>query len=120
MKHHTDPTEATSPQPISSLSMLGARLMWAMIGPAALLFAAGGIITAGTGWLTALDAFFALVVGAILLSRWAEYRSGPTMTLTGEVVTAGHFRRYMTALPADAASVWIAANVLGNHVLNQE
>lgn len=113
MKSYTDQSETRSPQPISSLSMLGARLLWAVIGPAALLFAAGGIITGGTGWLTWLDAFFALVIGLMLLGRWAEYRSGTTMTLTREVATVGDFRRYMTVLPAAAAGLWIAASVLG-------
>lgn len=110
-------TASNVPRPIDSLWVLGARLTWVFLGPAALFFLAAGIVNAGTGWFTALDGLFALVVGAMLLGRWVERRSGSATTVAGEASTPDQFRRYMTGLPIAAAGVWIVANVLGNHLL---
>lgn len=117
MKPETDPAGAPTPGQINSLSVLGARLTWAFLGPAALLLTTIGIVSNGTGWLTALDAFFGIVVILMLLSRWVEHRSGTSTTLMGEPASDAHFRKYMKALPPLAVVVWIVANILGNHAL---
>ena len=117
MKSHTESTITKSPQPISSVWVLGARITWVALGPAALLFTTYGIIANGTGWLTGLDAFFGVVVGLMLLGRWVDHRSGSSTTLMGEPATDQQFRKYLAMLPPLAASLWIAANALGNHVL---
>lgn len=104
-------------KPITSLSVLGARLTWIFAGPVALLFAAYGIVVAGSGWLTLLDAAFLAIVLFMLLGRWTEQRSGCAMTVYGDRPQPQQYRRYMTTLPVVAIAIWISANVLGNHLL---
>jgi|GEM_PF-7108197 len=53
----------------------------------------------------------------MILGRWVEFRSGTATTATGEPATVEHARRYTRVVVPTAACVWIAANVLGNHVL---
>jgi len=102
---------------ITSLSVLGARLTWVFIGPLFLLLSGWGIVSSGNGWFTAYDLLFVLAVGWIILARWFEQRSGSAATLDGQAVTADHFTRYIRALLCLAGLVWVAANVVGNHVL---
>ncbi len=104
-------------KPVTSLAVLGARLTWIFAGPVALLFAAYGIVNAGSGWLTLLDAAFFAIVLFMLLGRWTEQRSGCAMTVYGEPLPLRDYRLYMAALPVVAIAIWIAANVLGNHLL---
>lgn len=113
-----DPNPATpKPGEITSLSVLGARLTWLLLGPLALLAITYGIVAGGTGWLTGLDAGFAVVVGLMLLGRWVEQRSGTATTLTGEPATPAQFKRFVTTLIPAAAAIWVAANVAGNHLV---
>lgn len=106
------------PGEVTSIAALGGRITWALIGPMALLGVAYGIVSGGAGWLTALDAVFAGVVGLMILGRWVDQRSGSGLTLTGEPATESQLRRYVTMLMAVACVVWVIANVAGNHVLN--
>lgn len=87
--------ESASPKPgeITSFAVLGARLTWILVGPLALLGIIYGIVSGGTGWLTGLDAGFAVVVGLMLLGRWVEQRSGTATTLTGEPATPEQLKR---------------------------
>ena len=107
-----------NPGEISSFGVLLARLMWVLAGPLALLGVTYSIVSGGTGWLTGLDAAFGVVVGLMLVGRWYEHRSGEATTLTGEVATPEHFRRYMMLLPTAAVIVWVVANAVGNHILH--
>jgi divalent metal cation (Fe/Co/Zn/Cd) transporter len=109
--------DQTTPKPISSLGVLGARLTWVLLGPLALVGMTWGVVSQGTVWFTVFDAAFGAVVGLMLLGRWVEHRSGSATTLTGEPDTPEQFKRYMTLLPPLAASVWIVANVVGRYVL---
>jgi len=109
---HSEPGE------ITSLWVLGARLTWISVGPLALLGVAYGIVSKGTGWLTGLDAAFAIVAGLMLRGRWVEQRSGAATTATGKPATAEQFKRYVMLLIPLAAAGWVIANVVGNHVLN--
>jgi divalent metal cation (Fe/Co/Zn/Cd) transporter len=111
------PPAAPQPGEITSFVVLGARLTWVLLGPFALLGITYGIVTAGTGWLTGLDAGFGLVVGLMLLGRWLEQRSGTATTLTGAPATPEQLKRYVAVLLPAAAAVWVLANVVGNHVL---
>lgn len=99
---------------ITSVSVLGARVTWALLGPAAMMLLALGIARTGEGWLTVIDAIFAIAVGWTAWGRWFDERSS-------EASTAGHsawpFPRYAVVLLAVAAVMWLTANVLGNHVL---
>lgn len=102
---------------IRSMWVLGARVTWVLFGPMVLMLICLGIISRGNGWLTVLDAAFAVVAALMILGRWVEYRSGTATTVTGQPATAAQYHRYMAGLPVAAVILWVAANVLGNHVL---
>jgi hypothetical protein len=102
---------------VDSFSVLMGRLMWFLIGPAALLFTAFAIVNRGTGWLTGLDLGFLVIVALMIGGRWLELSSGSATTATGQPATPAHFRRYVQVLVPLAVLVWIAANTLGNHLL---
>lgn len=102
---------------IDSVGVLIARLIWILVGPVVLMFMAYAIVTAGSGWTTAWDVAYVVVVGLMIGGRWIEQRSGAATTATGDRATMHHFRRYVVVLAAVAAVIWIAANVFGNHVL---
>lgn len=106
-----------APQEITSVSLLLARLTWALAGPLALLGIAYGILSSGSGWLTGLDIAFAVVVGLMLLSRWLERRAGTLTTLSGQRARPDKHRRYTLGLVLVAALVWVGTNLVGNHVL---
>lgn len=105
---------------VTRFAVLAGRVMWFFFGPLVLVLAAVGILTSGSGWTTALDAVYLTVVALMVWGRWVEQRSGQAMTATGEPATWKDFRRYVEVLVPLAAAVWIAANLLGNHVLNMD
>lgn len=100
---------------VSSGVVLLGRLMWIILGPMLSVFITYGIVTR-EGWFTTWDAAFVVVV-LMVGGRWVEQRSGSATTATGEPATVGHFKRYVRVLLPLAAGVWVAANVLGNHIL---
>ena len=102
---------------ISSLWVLGARVTWTVLGPFALLLITAGIVSRGTGWATALDVCFGVVVGLMLFGRWVEQRSGSATSLHGEPSTLEQCKRYMIGLLLVAVALWSGANLLGNHIL---
>lgn len=116
--HPNSNSTPAEPVRITSFWVLGGRLTWIALGPVALVGLTIGIVSGGTGWLTGLDAAFVLVAGLMLLGRWTEQRSGSATTLTGEPATPAQLRRYVVLLIPVAAVIWLAANILGNHVLN--
>ncbi len=105
------------PPPIRSVWILGARITWILVGPLLAAAVVYAIIVNGRGWLTGWDALFAGLVALMVVGRWAEFRSGAATTATGEPATVEHTRRYTRVLVPAAVGVWVAANVLGNHVL---
>jgi len=76
------------------------------------------IVTTGSGWLTSWDVAFCVVVALMMAGRWVELRSGTATTITGEPATAAQCKRYDWVLLTVAGGLWIAANVVGNHVIN--
>jgi len=105
------------PGQIASLWVLGARLTWVLLGPFALLLISAGIVSRGTGWATALNVCFGVVVGLMLFGRWVEQRSGGATTTKGEPSSLEDCKRYTIVLLIVAASLWVGANLLGNHIL---
>ncbi len=96
---------------------LATRVTWFCLGPAAILFTLGGILSTGSGWTTALDAIYFAFVGVVVWCRWTEQRSGRGATIYGEPTTWDDFRRYVKTLLPVAFGAWVIANLLGNHVL---
>jgi len=117
MSTNSDSSSAKTGQ-INSLSVLGARLTWIIVGPAVLLGLTFGIVSSGSGWVTALDIAFCVVAGLMLLGRWVEQRSGSATDSRGEPATPEQLRRYVSTLIPVAATIWLMANVLGNHILD--
>lgn len=109
--------EPREPQPIGSMWVLLARLAWFLLGPVSAALLTYAIIHHGSGWLTGWDVAFLCVIAVMVLGRWAEMRSGVATTVSGAPATAAHFTRYVRGLLPVAAGVWLAANVLGNHIL---
>jgi hypothetical protein len=99
------------------LYALFSRLFWMMAGPMLLGFLTWQIVTASSGWLTALDLAFFVVLGGMVLSRLAEYLSGRGQTVYGERATRSHVSRYAAVVAIGGLSVWLVANLVGNHVL---
>lgn len=117
MSQHAAPVPTPSEHEITSLSALFGRLMWTLLGPMLLLASIYAIIFVGKGWFTPWDGFFAALVALMIAGRWLEHRSGSATTITGEPATTGHYHRYLKVLPAVALILWLAANVVNNHIL---
>jgi hypothetical protein len=93
-----------------------AHVAWIFMGPFVLFLILINIVRLGTGWLTALDAAYFVVVAAMILCRWFDQRSGQAITTTGVSATWADFRRYALLLPSLAIGAWILANAIGNHM----
>ena len=102
---------------VTSFAVLVARLTWMLAGPLALFVLAYHIGTAGTGWVTAANFGYFLILGGMLLARWYEYRSGQGQTAEGGAMTSADLRTYLIGATAVGVGVWVAANVVGNHLL---
>ena len=92
------------------------RLFWLMAGPLGLVLTLYFIVTSGTGWTTLADLIYFLLLGGMVLGRWLEFRGGNPRDSLGEPVTAADLRRYALKVALVGPAVWVAANVLGNHV----
>ncbi len=110
------PAAENSPEGITSVTVVLARIMWTLLGPAMAGLAIIRIVTRGDGWFTPLDAFYGVVVALMLGGRWIEQRSGAATTVTGAPSTPRHFRRYAILLLLVTAVAWVVANLIGNHV----
>jgi len=82
-----------------------------------LVFLAFRIVTASSGWLTAVDLAFFVVLAGMVLGRVAEFFSGHGETVYGERATRAHVSRYAAVAVVGGLGVWLVANVVGNHVL---
>jgi hypothetical protein len=100
----------------STSAVLG-RLFWMMIGPLFLGISAYYIVTAGTGWATAADLMYFLVLGGMILGRWLEFRGGNPRNSTGEPCAPGDLRRYVVLTIVIGVAVWVLTNAIGNHLL---
>ncbi len=110
--------EPTEPITVTSFAVLGSHLFWVVLGPLVLLLLLWGTTASESGWVAALDIAFFVVVASMIFGRWLDQRSGQGTTSAGEQSTWRDFRRYAWSLPIVAASAWIVANLLGNHVLD--
>lgn len=104
------------PAPNATLAPLG-RIAWTILGPMVLLVITLLIVLKSSGWITVVDVAFFAVLGLCLLGRWLEFRGRNPQTAYGEPATAAHLRRYLLVAPILGLSIWILANILGNHVV---
>ncbi len=110
-------TERPPTKPSGRGTVALARLTWFVFGPMVLAFLAFFIVDSGSGWTTALDAAFVVVVGLMLLARWYELGSGLGQDGYGYPATLAAFPKYAAWTVAVSLAVWAGANALGNHVL---
>jgi hypothetical protein len=116
MNPNSKPVAEKHAEGIASVSVILARVMWTLLGPALAGLAALAIAMRGTGWLTPMDAFYGIVIALMISGRWVEQRSGSATTVTGSPATIHHFHRYVIILLLVSAVVWVVANVIGNHI----
>ena len=118
MSDRRNSREVNGDRAISSLGVLFATVFCSLLGPMLLALTAMGIVNSGSGWFTKLDAIFAGLLALIVACRWVEQRSGSATTAKGEPATMQDFRRYVRSVLLIATLIWVAANLLGNHVLH--
>ena len=116
MESNSEPGNEVRVGEVTSVVVLLGRPIWVILGPMLMFLTTYAIVTRA-GWFTPWDAAFGVVVALMVGGRWVEQRSGSAMTWTGAPATVEHFRRYIRVLLPLAGGVWVAANVLGNHVL---
>jgi len=93
------------------------RLMWMFIGPLSLGIIIYQTIARRDGWFVFRDVVFAAALALMIGARWLEVRSGAGETATGEPATMEHFRRYAAVLLPVTVVLWVAAKIIGNHML---
>ena len=118
MSDRRNSREVNGDRAISSLGVLFARFFGSLLGPMFLALTAMGIVNSGSGWFTKLDALFGCLLVLTVVCRWVEQRSGSATTGKGEPATMQDFWRYLRSVLLIAALIWVAANLLGNHVLH--
>ncbi len=104
----------TSNQPTTSMFLIFVRVFWMGLGPIILTIISFSIISQGGGWFTPADIAFLVVLGALPLARWIEFRRGNPQTSTGEPATPAHLRKYVVGVISLGLAVWSLANLLGN------
>ena len=109
----------TPTEPTTSMLAVASRAFWMMLGPMILGILTYTIVSTGSGWLTAADFAFLAVLGALFVARLLEFRGGSPQTATGEPATPAHLRRYVAVTIPLGLSVWVVANLIGNHLLGR-
>jgi hypothetical protein len=105
-------------EPSTPARVFLARLFWFFFGPIALGLIAYQIARSGTGWATPLDVAFLTIMVLMIGARWYELWSGRGQDGYGKPATLAAFPKYAGGLISIALAVWVAANLLGNHVLD--
>ncbi len=104
-------------QPPSSLLIVFVRVFWMALGPLMLGLLVLAIIRNGKGWFTPADLWFLVILNALILARWAEFRTGHALNSMGQPAKPDDFRRYITGAAAIGLGGWVIANVIGNYVM---
>ena len=87
-------------------------------GPACLLVCGLLILSPpGTGWHTGADIVYWIALLGMILGRWVEYLGGNPRNGMGEPGTVAELRRYVLVAASVGPVLWVALNVLSNHVL---
>lgn len=93
------------------------RVFWMGLGPLILALILYEILTRGGGWFTPIDFGFLIVLSALPVARWFEFRNGNPLTSTGVPATSAHLSRYVIGVVSLGLAAWIVANLLGNYRL---
>jgi hypothetical protein len=101
----------------SNLTIGLARLYWAIFGPGFLIGSLALSVAGPKGWLTGRDLVPFLVLGAMILCRWMEQRTGKATTAYGDPSTPRDFHLWAVIVSVIAVVGWIIANIISNHVM---
>jgi hypothetical protein len=88
-----------------------ARLTWILFGPFVLLVSLSVLLARGGGFPSIPDFTYLAALGAMLLGRWAEFRTGSARTATGEPATVRDLRRYLMWAGGLGLVVWVVTAV---------
>jgi hypothetical protein len=111
---HNAPTPL---QPMSSFRVLVAHLFWMLLGPALLFAILYANTTEDKSWFSITDLIYFIMLGMIVLARWADQRSGQCMLTDGQASTWKDFRRFVYVFVPSAFVIWAATNVIGNYLI---
>jgi hypothetical protein len=103
--------------PLSSMLMVFVRIFWMMLGPIILGLLFFLIVRDGNGWFTAADFWLFAVLNALLLARWAEFKTGNALIATGDPAAPVDLHKYHLRVITLGLGAWVLANVVGNCVL---
>ena len=104
----TEPVTSFAPSSVDSSGCWSGRSPWRS--------ALSSSPSASEGWLTPLNLVYFVILGGMLVGRWAEFRYGMPMTATGEPASIDHLRRYAIGVGMLGLAICVAANLLGNGV----
>ncbi len=90
------------------------RLFWMMIGNAALLICAFGIVQHRSSMVSMADAFYWAVVGCLLAVRYADIQYFDGLTAEGEPASMVHWRRYATIVGVISVVFWLVTHLLSS------
>lgn len=103
---------------VSSFGEFVSRLFWILVGPLVLAILALAIVNSGSGWLTAIDAAFFVILACVLAARWFEFQRGHATTATGQPADRRVIINYTIGTILAGICLWIVANFVGNHLLS--
>jgi hypothetical protein len=93
------------------------RIVWMMLGPLLLIVAGFAIVSAADGWTALSDIAYLVILAAMLVGRWLEFRGGQPERADGEPATASDLTRYLLVAPVIGLAGWVLANLVGNGLL---
>ena len=99
------------------MTVLLCRILWSLLGPMLLMFAAATIVQSGSGWFTADDLLFAVILLGTILCRWADFRYGERTDSYGQPVTVSDLRRYTRIWAMAGVAIWAGANLIGRYLV---
>ena len=103
-----------SASPNTKPSVFLGRLVWMLFGPLLLVVAGFAIANSNDGWTAISDIGYLLILAAMLVGRWLEFRGGQPERADGEPATAADLTRYVLVAPVIGLAGWALANLVGN------
>lgn len=94
--------------PKTSVTVVLARVLWMMAGPAVLLLLAYTMTTSGGGWFSAASLSFLAILVAVIAARWHDPHDSE-----GQPTTPAGLRRYTTVAGLLGLAMWVLANAAG-------
>lgn len=104
-------TQQVPDQTTPVLAVFG-RFTWMLLGPFVLVLACLGLFSSNQAFFTHKDIIYWAALGAMLLGRWVEFRTGHALTGTGEPATVAHLRQYLLSATTVGLIVWVGVKLV--------